>query len=372
MEVVVDKRRAFTLIELLVVIAIIALLIGILLPALGKARASARNVLSQSNQRSLGTSAFNYGADTSDLIFTYSWRGGQTYTLTGNDGATFADDDQDAASKQNTDILRRLTGRYGTGGFPGDIMPIPNRLVHRRYSHIVLFDYLTAAQPQPIAASPFDRNLLLWQRDPTDLTSVPYANGSSGLDGSIYDTDTNWNKNGVKQRWAYAATYQMVPAAWNQDGLPSYVPVGETPHLMQAVGVGNNPVPLGNRRLGQVAFPSNKVFMFEEFDRFTSSAGIPWMYPEAKCNLLFFDGSVRAESSADANPGWNPRNPDQVWKQTYKAIDTFPLHYKGEVNDQWCQKYRWTRLGLKGVDFGGSDVGVPQALRESDEYKNCP
>ena len=61
-----NTRRAFTLIELLVVIAIIALLIGILLPALGNARRTAQGLVGQTNLRSLGQISALYNADNRD------------------------------------------------------------------------------------------------------------------------------------------------------------------------------------------------------------------------------------------------------------------------------------------------------------------
>jgi len=63
-----QPRTGFTLIELLVVISLITVLIAILLPALQRARASARSMACLSNQRQIGTTLHIYAVDHRDYF----------------------------------------------------------------------------------------------------------------------------------------------------------------------------------------------------------------------------------------------------------------------------------------------------------------
>ncbi len=69
------KKKGFTLIELLVVIAIIAMLLAILMPALGKVKKIAMRVVCGTNLKGLGTAQMVYANDY-DSEYTVQGRGG--------------------------------------------------------------------------------------------------------------------------------------------------------------------------------------------------------------------------------------------------------------------------------------------------------
>ncbi|MFG0241175.1 MAG: type II secretion system protein [Phycisphaerales bacterium JB054] len=214
-------RRGFTLIELLVVIAIIAVLMGILLPALSLARRHARSVVGNTNMRSLAQTMMVYTNENNDAFLNgFQGSGSPEVGYPGQDCTDVALDGSTQGSRGVWDFDVPAAPEYTTEFF-----------AYYWYSYLLLHDKQSPVRDE--------------QMSPAD-THIRGLRDSYGGSEATQNTIALWPTS-----FLYSPTFWTDTSRY-QPGLPRAANQANAHGRIQYHS--------------SVSFPSSKVLLFERLD----------------------------------------------------------------------------------------------------------
>ncbi|MCE9589121.1 MAG: type II secretion system GspH family protein [Planctomycetes bacterium] len=196
-------RRGFTLLELLVVISIIALLTGILLPALGRARAAGRRTQCLMNLRGLEQAHWSYMMDNKGLFIDSSHSGSLQWLKTLRE----YNHDNISVHSPVDDSPHWPTNQGGQG-----LTPV-------RQTSYGINDYLT---PTTASSTPYVR-LELVNRPSSVVHFVMIARTGSAANAEHVHADSWWVSGFPQLAPAQAATEMFINAHGGRDASPDAI-----------------------------------------------------------------------------------------------------------------------------------------------------